>query len=346
MMQIFRSLAAGLSRRTRMVLIGAALGLVLIAAIYIKIQLFLARAPGSGSTSKVVSFERGTSLRTFANRLEKAGIISSARLFTLGARLQGADSRVQAGAYLFTDAMPPAEILRKMVAGEVYERKFAVPEGYSIYQLAELLDGKDIFPKEDFLRTCTDRRLLRDLNISARSVEGYLFPSTYNLVNITTPEALVRAMVAKFHTVYDARFSTMTAGSGLSRQQIITLASMVEKEAKMPGERPLIASVFLNRLRTGMPLQSDPTAVYGVRAFAGKVTKADIERNSAYNTYRIAGLPPGPIGNPSEGAIEAVLQPAHTGYYYFVARKDGSHQFSATLAEHNLAVNRYLKTTH
>jgi UPF0755 protein len=229
------------------------------------------------------------------------------------------------------------------VAGEVYEKKFALPEGYSIYQAAELLAAKKFFPKDDFLLACRDAKLLRELGIKGESVEGYLYPGTYNLLKVEDAAALVRLMAGQFDKVYTERFAALEKGSRLTRRQIVTLASIVEKEAVVPEERPLIASVFLNRLKKGMPLQSDPTAVYGVRAFGGRVTGNDVRRNTAYNTYQISGLPPGPIGNPGEGAIAAVLKPAVTGYYYFVARKDGTHQFSATLDEHNRAVKQYLK---
>jgi UPF0755 protein len=304
---------------------------------------FLLAPPGEGKTVKLVDFAKGASLRRLADDLEKGGVLGSARLFVLYARLRGAASKVQAGSYQFSDALRPGDILRMLVTGEVYEKRFAAPEGYSMYQLAELLEGRGFFPKEDFLRQCTNPALLRELGIKGKSAEGFLFPSTYNLARIEDPAALVRTMAEQFHKVYTERFAPLERGSGLSRQQLVTLASMVEKEAIVPAERPIIASVFHNRLRKGMPLQSDPTAVYGVRAFAGKVSKQDIQRNSPYNTYLIRGLPPGPIGNPGSGAIEAVLQPARTSYYYFVAKNDGTHHFSATLDEHNRAVRIYLK---
>ena len=151
-------------------------------------------------------------------------------------------------------------------------------------------------------------------------------------------------MVAQFEKVYAERFAAMEKSSHLTRRQIITLASIIEKEAVAPQEKPLIASVFFNRLKTRMPLQSDPTAVYGTRAFGGKVSGSDVRRDSAYNTYKISGLPPGPIGNPGAGAIEAALQPATTGYFYFVAKNDGTHQFSVNLDEHNRAVRLHLKS--
>jgi UPF0755 protein len=304
---------------------------------------FLTTPTGAGGNVKLVDFSRGSSLRKLADELETGGVIGNSGLFVLYARLKGVAGKVQAGAYQFNDSMKPADILRMLVAGEVYEKRFAVPEGYSIYQLAEMLDERGIFRKEAFLAECRNKTVLNDMGIRGKSVEGYLYPSTYNLVRIENPAALVKTMTGQFSKIYEERFASLEKGSGLTRHQIITLASMVEKEAVLPSEKPLIASVFHNRLKKGIPLQSDPTAVYGVRAFGGKVSKTDVHRNSPYNTYIIRGLPPGPIGNPGSGAIEAVLKPAASGFYYFVARNDGSHQFSVTLDEHNRAVNRYLK---
>lgn len=298
---------------------------------------------GSGETVKIVELAKGASIKKFADELEAQGVIRSSFMFKLLARLNGVSAKAKAGTYQLSDAMPPSEILRKLISGEIYEKKFALPEGYSIFQAAELLDARKFFEREKFLQACRDRQLLKEIGINAATAEGYLHPGTYNLLKMEEPEALVKAMAAQASKLYAERFAPLEKSARLSRHQILTLASIVEKEAVAPQERPLIASVFLNRLKKRMPLQSDPTAVYGVRAFSGKVSGEDVRRNSPYNTYIISGLPPGPIGNPSEGAIEAVLQPAVTGYYYFVAKKDGTHHFSATLDEHNRAVNLYLK---
>jgi UPF0755 protein len=219
-----------------------------------------------------------------------------------------------------------------------------VPEGYSIHQVAHLLEGRGIMPGEDFLAACRDRDLLAEFGIKAATAEGYLFPRTYDLPPGIGPEETVRLMVRAFFRVYDERFASRPAPAGLSLHQLVTLASLVEKEARVPAERPLIASVFLNRLQRRMPLQSDPTAVYGIRTFGGAVTAADVRRRTPYNTYLINGLPPGPIGNPGADALEAVLEAPSTGYLYFVARQDGTHFFSRTLDEHNKAVTRYLKS--
>lgn len=308
--------------------------------------LFLALPAGDGTTVRHVDFARGESVSRIAADLEREGIVSSARLFVIHTRLKGVSGRLQAGEYQFSNGMRPGEILRKMLNGEVSTRRFAVPEGYSIHQLAELLESQKLFTREGFLKAATDPALLAELGIEGPSVEGYLFPSTYDVTRAMDEAALIRAMTAQFHKVYDEQFADSARRLGMTRLQVVTLASLIEKEAVVPAERPLISSVFHNRLVRGMRLQSDPTAVYGVRAFAGTVTKHDIERPTPYNTYLIAGLPPAPIGNPSKGAIEAALNPVSTRYLYFVSKKDGTHHFSTNLDDHNAAVATYLKTDH
>ena len=307
-------------------------------------ELFLNTASGNGRNIQILELDKGASLKKFATLLEERRIIRSAGLFVLYARLRGDDSRVKAGYYQVNDAMAPVEILRRMVAGEVYELRCAVPEGYSIYQVAELLAGRHLFDKDTFLKECFNGPLLKELGIAGKSAEGYLYPCTYDITPNMTPTDLIRLMVGQFHKVNNRDLAVRVKGVRLSKRDIITLASMVEKEAVKPEEKPLIASVFFNRLALRMPLQSDPTAVYGVRAFAGNVSKQDITRPTPYNTYLIRGLPPGPIGNPGRGAIEAVLRPASTCYFYFVAKRDGTHYFSTSLQEHNQAVRTYLKT--
>jgi UPF0755 protein len=300
-------------------------------------------SPGRGSIVLDVSFPAGSGIKKLATELKQDGVIRSAWHFILLARLQGQAHHLKAGDYRFTDAMTPGDILRKLVAGDVDYRRFALPEGYSVYQVADMLEQKGYFKRDAFLAVCRDAALLKRLGIRAASVEGYLFPATYNLAHNGTEEQLVAQMVGRFRKVYaDVTMGGQEQG-GLPANEIVTLASIIEKEAVSAGEKPLISSVFYNRLRLGMPLQSDPTAVYGVRAFSGKVTKADICRRSPYNTYLARGLPPGPIGNPGADALRAALHPAHSNYLYFVARQDGTHYFSRTLEEHNRAVVRYLR---
>lgn len=300
-------------------------------------------SPGNGSVVCDISFPPGTGIRKLANDLKAGKVIRSSWHFVLMARLRGEAHRLKAGEYRFSDAMTPDRILGKIAAGEVDYRKFTLPEGYSMYQAAELLEQKGYFKKAVFLEKCRDKAVLVRLGINETTAEGYLYPATYNLSRNGNEEQLLEQMVGQFTKSYAA----IQSGEGtrrLTRHEIITLASILEKEAVTSEEKPLISSVFHNRLRIGMPLQSDPTAVYGVRAFSGKVSKADIQRPSPYNTYLNRGLPPGPIGNPGRDAMQAATNPAKTEFFYFVARQNGTHQFSRNLAEHNLAVRRYLKT--
>ena len=298
--------------------------------------------PGQGSVVCDISFPPGSGIRKLANELKAGGVIRSSWHFVLMTRLRGDSHRLKAGEYRFSDEMTPDTILKKVVSGDVDYRKFTLPEGYSVFQAAELLEQKGYFRKDTFLEKCRDKALLVRLGLKEASAEGYLYPATYNLSRGGSEEQLLEQMVGQFNKAY----STIKEGEGgrrFSRHEIITLASIIEKEAVSAEEKPLISSVFHNRLRIGMPLQSDPTAVYGVRAFSGKVNKADIQRPSPYNTYLNKGLPPGPIGNPGRDAVDAAINPAKSGYLYFVARQDGTHQFSQNLAEHNRAVVRYLR---
>ena len=299
--------------------------------------------PGKGGIVRDVSFPPGSGIKKLAAELRQDGVIRNSWHFILLARLRGQAHRLKAGDYRFTDAMTPGDILRKLATGDVDYRRFTLPEGYSMYQAAEMLEQKGYFKREVFLAACRDAALLDRAGIRAASVEGYLFPATYNLARNGTEEQLITQMVGRFRKVYSDVAAEGQVRGRLSSDEIVTLASIIEKEAVSAEEKPLISSVFYNRLRLGMPLQSDPTAVYGVRAFSGKVTKADICRRSPYNTYLVRGLPPGPIGNPGADALRAALNPARSDYLYFVARQDGTHYFSRTLEEHNRAVARYLK---
>lgn len=301
--------------------------------------------PGSGNVVHDISFPPGSGIRTLAQQLKKEKIIRSSRHFVLVARLRGSTQQLKAGEYRLNDGMTPDQILHKLVSGDVDYRKFTLPEGYSIYQAAELLEQKGYFKKAAFLAKCRDSAALKQFGITGMSTEGYLYPATYNLSRTEREEQLIEQMIKQFDRKYAELPVTAAESTGktFDRRQIVTLASMIEKEAVSPEEKPLISSVFHNRLKIGMPLQSDPTAVYGVRAFSGTVSKSDILRPSPYNTYLIKGLPPGPIGNPGVGALQAAQHPSKTEYLYFVARQDGTHQFSRTLEEHNRAVVKYLR---
>ena len=284
---------------------------------------------------------RGTSLDDLSVQLEKAGIIKSPFHFRLVARLRGLDRKMQAGDYRLHGAMRVQDVLTKLVKGKVDSCRFTLPEGFSSYQAAAILHNGGLIDRTRFLTACRDKGLLKQLSINASSVEGYLYPGTYQIRFYMDEKELIQIMVAN-HRRQMAKVAGMKSPGTLTMHQVIIMASMIEREAMRTEEKPMIASVFHNRLAIGMPLQSDPTATYGVRA-GGKVTKADLAHVSPYNTYKIPGLPVGPIGNPHLSSIKAVLQPATTDYLYFVARKDGTHQFSKSYQLHQQAIQQYLK---
>lgn len=238
-------------------------------------------------------------------------------------------------------AMSPFEIAAKLIAGEVLLYHLTIPEGYTLFQITDLVGSSGIAERDDFWRALSDRRLLDRMRIEADSFEGYLFPDTYFFPKNTPAEKIIDVLVARFRAVFTPERLKRAESLGLSVHEVATLASIIEKETGDPKERPLISSVFHNRLKSGMRLESDPTVIYGIKDFDGNITRKDLAAPTAYNTYRIDGLPPGPIASPGEKAIEAALYPADTSYIYFVARGDGKHQFSTNIGDHNRAVNKY-----
>ncbi|GAB4293596.1 MAG: endolytic transglycosylase MltG [Desulfuromonadia bacterium] len=322
----------------RVVIAAGALLLAMILTLFVAASLPV----GDGKRVEMVTVPEGAPARTIASLLKRHALIRSEELFLLRVRLKGAGGKIRAGVYRLDDALSPSHILDKLMRGEVYVVRFAVPEGYSIAQLAEMLEGKRLCGKGEFLQACRDQEIRQEFGIAGETVEGYLAPLTYDITPGTPPLKIIRPMITRFMEGIEP-MRELIRRSPFSLHQIVTLASMVEKEAVKPQERALIAAVFLNRLKRGMRLQSDPTAIYGKKSFGGEVTAADVRTPSPYNTYLIDGLPPGPIGNPSIGAIRAVLEPADVPYLYFVAKKDGTHHFSRTLAEHNQAIATWLK---
>ncbi|ODS51953.1 MAG: hypothetical protein ABS36_19275 [Acidobacteria bacterium SCN 69-37] len=290
-----------------------------------------------------VELPAGTSVSGMADRLAAAGIVPDALTFRLAARLSGQERRLQAGEYRFADAATPTEVVARLARGDVFVLPITFREGLTIPEMAGVFEAAGLGPAESF-RTAAGRvDLIRDLDPAADDLEGYLFPSTYTVSRRTTADELVAAMVSQFRRVYaDLRGRADT--SSLSLREIVTLASVVERETAAPDERPMVAAVFLNRLRRGMPLQTDPTVIYAMMRlgrWTGNIRRSDLQMEHPYNTYRNPGLPPGPIAAPGRSALEAVLDPANVPYLYFVSRNDGTHVFSSTLTEHNRAVNEW-----
>jgi len=303
-------------------------------------HLLLFAPAGNGATRAAVRIPTGSDVRQIARTLADAGVITSPRAFVLAARIAGFDRRLHPGDYRFDPGMSFPSLLRALHDGRGRVATVTIPEGWRVEQIADRLAAAGVCSRDDFLPATRDRSLLAELAIPGPSAEGFLFPETYALPLPTNPADVIRAMHRQFEKVW----GELTAGApppALSPLATVTLASIVERETAAPEERPLVAAVFLNRLRLGMPLQADPTVIYGMDAFDGNIRRRDLAAENPYNTYVIRGLPPGPIASPGRASLAAVLAPAPVDFLYFVARNDGTHQFSRSLAEHNRAVQRY-----
>ena len=296
---------------------------------------------GNPSQRQVLKIPIGSSFSDTARLLRQQNIIKNDWAFQWMGRLLGADRSIIPGEYEFAGGMAPADVLYKITKGEVIQYAVTIPEGYSIEQIAGIFEEKGLVKQDEFIQLTRGSNFLTELNFKVDDLEGYLFPDTYYFTSQVAPEVMVQTMIERFNQVWTEQLQIQSVELGMSVHQIMTLASVIEKETGVPEERGLISGVFHNRLRKKIPLQSDPTVIYALAHFDGNLSKKDLTVDSPYNTYRFRGLPPGPIASPGEASILAALYPIPTNYLYFVSRNDGSHQFSATLAEHNLAVKKY-----
>lgn len=276
-----------------------------------------------------------------ARLLESKEVVRDARAFYLLAWLKNSLHRLQAGEYAFSTLSTPEQVLDQIVNGRVVIHTATLPEGSTIWEVAVIYEQKDLVSSAEFLELAESAEFIRELGIKSPSLEGYLFPETYQFKKPVDAAAIIRAMVKEFRRNLPGDWEQRAREAGLNLNQVVTLASIIEKEAVVDSERPIIAGVFLNRLKINMPLQSDPTAVYDIPGFSGPVTASHLGRPSPYNTYRIKGLPPGPICNPGAKSLRAALYPEKVTYLYFVSNNDGTHSFSTTADEHRKAVGRY-----
>lgn len=287
--------------------------------------------------------KEGATLNQVATDLENAGLIRNKTLFRLAGRFMENDHMIKTGEYRLSSAMPPLKILETLEKGRVITLSVTIPEGFNSDQIADLLAHKGLTDRDSFMTLVRDKSLVARLGFSGNTLEGYLYPDTYRFQRKERTDKIITTLVKRFRNIITPLEKQINQ-SGMTLDQVITLASMVEKETGDPGERPMIARVFLNRLDRNMRLESDPTVIYGITNFNGDITKKDLETQTPYNTYIIKGLPPGPIANPGLAAIRAVLNPAEGNYYYFVSKNNGTHYFSKTLREHNGAVKRFQKS--
>ncbi len=293
-----------------------------------------------GARDAIVFVPPGEPFRSVAARLSGAGVLRYPRLLAAWARYRGLDRTVRSGEYRFTQPLSPIAVLEVLQSRADSQRLVTIPEGFTAEQIAAVLEEQGYGGRDVFRCVMEDVHLLQEFGLPATGVEGYLFPDTYAFSSMAAPTDIVRAMLARFRQE-SAALAARRAATGLSEVEMVTLASVIEKETGQADERQLISGVFHNRLRLGMPLQSDPTVLYLRSEPRRPLTHADLADPSPYNTYVHRGLPPGPIANPGRAALEAAIDPAATSALYFVSRNDGWHEFSDTLDAHNRAVRQY-----
>jgi UPF0755 protein len=296
-----------------------------------------------------VDIPRGASARTIARLLGENGVVRNSTAFELLCRYRQRRT-LEAGEYFFDHPVTPGDVYDALANGRVFVKEFVVPEGFTMFDIADLAAAGGFLSRQDFLAAAHDAASIRDLAPNATSLEGFLFPATYEFPRHLTGKEMTGAMVKKFRQEWATLLAADAAPSGARRlQDVVTLASLVERETPRPEERPHVAGVFTNRLRIGQPLQCDPTVVYALTlagSYSGKLESGDLRFTSPYNTYRNRGLPPGPIANPGEAALHAALDPMPTDDLYFVANTEGGHFFSKTLREHNKNVAKYRRLLH
>ena len=292
---------------------------------------------------KVLDIPKGTGFLGIVDLLTREGVIRDRVSFSLLAIVQGKAKQMRAGEYLFKNSMFPDEILSKLAKGDELFHTFTIPEGYNLFQIAKLVQEAGLVKEKMLLDKARDNSFLSFAGIKGTSAEGYLFPDTYRFRKSAGAEEILKAMIERFKQVYREEYEKRAQELGFTREEVIILASMVEKETGVSWEKPLIAAVFKNRLKKKMRLQCDPTVIYGLTNFNGDLTREHLNSDTLFNTYRFIGLPPAPIANPGNEALVAVLYPAQVNYLYFVSRNDGTHCFSNTLQEHNRAVDKYQK---
>ncbi len=329
-----------MNARTRFALVSL---LMLSLLIFLQVYRFLTVAPAgknaTDETPQIVEIPLNATFKQATTLFSNERLITNRLYFTLLARWRGADRRIKPGEYSLNRGMLPGTILDLLESGRVVQHAVAIPEGFTARQIARMLEEGGLAQFDQIMKRVSDGDFVRSIGLDGDSLEGYLFPSTYYLRRHMKPEEILRVMTEEFVALY--RREILPRSPSRPMREVVTLASIVEKETAVPAERRRIASVLLNRLKRRVPLQSDPTVIYAIPNFNGNLTREHLLIASPYNTYRFAGLPPGPIANPGLESLLAVVDPEPTDYLYFVSKNDGTHYFSRTLEEHSRAVNRY-----
>lgn len=319
-------------------LILAAFFFILTVSVYLSLQLLVFTT--AEDSLMEIEIHRGASYKQALSELADNNLIRDSFIFLVIGKISGLDKKIRAGFYLFKGRLTPWQVFKKLLAGEVIEYWVTINEGDSLFEIGKKLEMSGLIRYETFIDLSTDEELLESNNIHAPNIEGYLFPDTYRLPKGASPEYIIGIMINKLRKEYSGNLKERERELGWNENKVLTLASIIEREAVVDEERAIISGVFHNRLKIKMPLQADPTAIYGLKSFGDKITREDLKIKSPYNTYIISGLPPGPIASPGIKSIIAALYPANVPYLYFVSKRDGTHFFSKTLKEHNEAINK------
>ena len=312
--------------------------------LYIAGLLYYQTTTSAGAIEKsvIVEIPPGASLTHISHILFEKGLIHSPSAFRLLAYFKDKQKNIQVGEFDLKPTMTPGEILEKITTGKALHHSVTIPEGFRIIEINQLLENKGLTKNNEFLLQARNPDLLKSLNIANDSLEGYLFPDTYRFTRNTSARSIVEKMLNTFkEKALKKELVQQAREMGFNFHEIITLASIIEKETGAAEERKMISSVFHNRLKKNMLLQTDPTVIYAIKNFDGNLRKKDLSIDSPYNTYKYRGLPPGPIASPGLEAILAALNPAESLNLYFVSKQDGHHKFSTNLIAHNKAVRKY-----
>ena len=299
---------------------------------------------GYDGAEQFVEIPPGAGAAEIRRRLIDAKVVRDEFTLRAALRLTGSSRGLQAGEYRFDRPMTAVEVVDTLSRGDVFSRRITFREGLTIAEMAQVYESREFGAARDFTAAAQDASLIKELDPDAPDLEGYLFPETYALPRGTPATRLITMMVDRFKTTYTEELREKAREQGLTTRQVVTLASLVEKETGKGEERPLVAAVYRNRMRIGMGMQADPTVVYALQKagrYDGNIRREDLAFDSPYNTYKYPGLPPGPIAAPGQASLEAALNPADVDYLYFVSRNDGSHVFARTLEEHNANVREY-----
>ncbi len=302
---------------------------------------FLETAPSKNVSDRRIEIVQGATFGEVTDLLVKEGLVTNGFLFRLLGKFTRKERKIKPGEYRLHRAIRPIQLLDILVRGDIVSYRVVIPEGMSSEQIGEILEKTGLVSTERFRQLVHDPSRVASLGFEGPSLEGYLFPDTYRFTKQSTPEQIVTHIAAQFKNVYDDAFKARAKDFVMTQREVVTLASIIEKETAVSDERTAISAVFHNRLKKKMRLQSDPTVIFSLKDFDGNLRREDLLNDSPYNTYRVNGLPPGPIASPGRAALHAALHPADVDYLYFVSKNDGTHHFSLTLEEHNAAVRKY-----